>query len=264
MFKAIDCHSHINLEFFKEDYPEVLRRAFEAGVAVINIGTNKKDSEENIKIAKEFNEGVWAAAGVHPTEGEKLDYSFFKELAENEKVVAIGECGLDYFRIKEGDKKEKERQIKLFKEQIKLAKEVGKPLMLHLRTDEAYEEALNILEKEGELPGIIFHFYSGGEKFLERAIDLDAYFTFGGTLTFKEKNGQENEFETVLKKVPKEKILFETDAPFVAPEPYRGKRNEPIYVLETMKRAGEILRMSLEEICKIERENAERIFKIIL
>lgn len=261
-FKLVDCHAHINSEFFKEDCFEVLKRALQAGVAVINIGTNERDSEENIEIAKKFETGVWAAIGIHPTEEEKINYDFFKKLAENEKVVAVGECGLDYFRIKDDGKKKEEieRQKNLFREQIKIAREVEKPLMLHLRTAEAYRDALDILETENKRPKIIFHFYSGGEEFLERALKLDAYFTFGGTLTFKMKGGEKNEYEEVIKKVPKDRILIETDAPFVAPESNRGKRNEPIMIMETARKAAEILKMELEDFLEMEKKNAERVF----
>ncbi|MFA5172806.1 MAG: TatD family hydrolase [Candidatus Paceibacterota bacterium] len=267
-FKLIDCHAHVNSEFSKENYPEVLRRALETGIAVVNVGTNKKDSEENVKIAESFKEGVFATVGMHPTEEEKINYDFFRKLAENKKVVAVGECGLDYFRVKDDEFKirEIERQKDLFKEQIKLAKEVGKPLMLHLRTAEAYRDALEILRQAQDLkmPKIIFHFYSGGEEFLERALKLDAYFTFGGTLTFKMKGGEKNEYEEVIKKVPKDRILLETDAPFVAPEPNRGKRNEPIMIVETAKKAAEILEMELEEFLEIEKKNAENVFGVKL
>lgn len=266
MFRFADCHAHINSEFFKDDYFDVLNRALREKVAVVNVGTNKKDSEENVKIAENFKDGVFATIGIHPTEEEKIDYDFFKKLSESGRVVAIGECGLDYFRIKDDEFKtrEIERQKDLFKEQIKLAKEIEKPLMLHLRTAEAYKDALDILEAENERPKIIFHFYSGGEEFLERALKLDAYFTFGGTLTFKMKGGEKNDYEEIIKKVPKDRILLETDAPFVAPEPNRGKRNEPIMIMETAKKAADILKIKLEDFFKMEKENVERVFKIKL
>jgi len=277
MFKLIDCHSHVNSEFFKGEYPEVLKRAFEAGVAVINVGTNLKDSEENVKIAEKFEGSVWATVGVHPsetdfsTQGGLKDYDFLKKMAENEKVVAIGECGLDYkelkvksekLKVEEVDKinfdfkKEKERQVKLFKEQIRLAKEVGKPLMLHVRTEEAWQKIIEILEEESNLPKFICHFFSGDLEQAKKILKMGGYFTFGGVITFS------RDYDEIVKEIPLEAIMLETDSPFVAPEPYRGQKNRPEYVVEVAKKVAEIKEVSLEEVAEKTTETAKKVFKI--
>ncbi len=305
-FRLVDAHAHINSEFYPPhrragllnddvetdlgDWREVLARAAGAGIAVVNVGTNRRDSEENVKIAEEMREGVWATVGLHPTEKEDLpdgrqgfDYEFYRKMAEKKQVVAIGECGLDYnkfknqksiptlekgrnsdrsvgeIKIEEGEfLEEKRRQENIFREQIKLAREVGKPLMLHLRTEEAYADAIEILEEKRKLVlAVIFHFYSGTREQTERLLTWENFYvTVGGVITFS------RDYDEVLKMIPIEKMMVETDSPFVAPEPYRGKRNEPAYMVETVKKLAEIKGVSEEEAARMTTEVARRIFDL--
>lgn len=273
-FKLVDAHAHINSEFYKDDWRAVLERALNNGIAVVNVGTNKKDSEENVKIAEEMKEGVYATVGLHPTEEESFDYNFYKKLAGNGRVVAIGECGLDYYRIPNNESKilEKKRQEGIFREQIRLAGEVGKPLMLHLRTEEAYEDAIEMLDETihgtlGDFQKIVFHFYSGTKEQTERLLAWENFYvTVGGVITFV------RDYDEVLKMIPIERMMVETDSPFVTPEPYRsqlrradgrGARNEPAYIVETVKKLAEIKGVSEEEAARVTTETARRVLGLI-
>ena len=261
--QLIDCHAHINSEFYNDTWKDVLNEALTSGIWVINAGTNSKDSEENIIIANQFKEGVYASIGIHPTEEEKFDFSLFEKLAEDKKVVAVGECGLDYaiFARKHNETEKieeaKNRQKNLFLNHIKLAKKVKKPLMLHIREEEAYNDAIEILEKENFSDSVIFHFYSGNLKQTEKILNkFNAFFTFGGVITFA------REYDERINIIPLEKILLETDSPFVTPVPYRGQKNKPVYILETAKKIAEIRNVSLEEISEATTKNAKKVFNL--
>jgi len=261
--QLIDCHAHINSEFYHDDWKDVLDEALASGIWVINAGTNSKDSEENIIIANQYQEGVYASIGTHPTEKEEFNFIFFEKLTNNSKVVAIGECGLDYaIFAREHNETEKieeakNRQKNLFLNHIKLAKKVKKPLMLHIREEEAYNDAIEILEKENFSDSVIFHFYSGNLKQTEKILNkFNAFFTFGGVITFA------REYDERINIIPLEKILLETDSPFVAPVPYRGQKNKPVYILETAKKMAEIKNVSLEEILKATIKNAKKVFSL--
>src|SRR3989344_4595997 len=201
--------------------------------------------------------------------GEDFDYDYYKKLAQDSKVVAIGECGLDYYRLTE---ETKNKQVEVFIKQIELAREVGKPLMIHCR--EAFTDLIEILEKhliptpqppsQGEggasgrggrliSPGVV-HFFSGTIDDAEKLMDLGFSFSFGGVITFARA------YEKLIKFIPLDRILLETDAPYVAPLPYRGKRNEPLYVEEVAKKIAKILNKDFEEIARITTENAIKIF----
>jgi TatD DNase family protein len=175
-------------------------------------------------------------------------------MAEDEKVVAIGECGLDYFRLTE---ETKALQQKVFKEHIKLASEIGKPLMIHCRN--AFPDLISILQttdhKLPAIPGII-HFMTGTKEDARELLALGFSFSFGGVLTFA------RDYDEVVRSIPLERILLETDAPYVAPAPYRGKRNEPAYVMESAKKIAEIKDVPFEDVARVTTENAVRMFGI--
>ncbi len=260
MLKFFDAHTHANLAEFKDDYKEVIGRALAAGVGLVNVGTDINDSRRALEIAREFEkEPVYAAVGFHPeyAADRYFNYEAFKKLALDQKTVAIGECGLDYYR-EISDKKQETRgkQKAVFIEQIKLAHEVQKPLMVHCR--EAFNDLINILVScrtslVADNPGII-HFFSGTKDEAQKLIDLGFSFTFGGVITFA------RDHDEVIKSMPLDRILSETDAPFVAPVPYRGKRNEPAYVVKTVKKLAEIKNVSVDEMAVRTLENARRVF----
>lgn len=249
--KYVDIHAHLNFPEYDGDRAEVIKRTADAGVGVINIGTDKKTSAEVVKLAEE-NENMWAAVGAHPHDVEtEFDYEFYKNLALHPRVVAIGECGLDYFRVT--DEAVKLKQQELFKQQIKLAKEVGKTLMLHIR--DSYDEVLKMLEQE-KAGRAHAHFFAGNwgtaQKFLARGDSL----SFTGVITFT------HDYDEVVKNTPLDHLMAETDAPYVAPVPYRGGRNEPAYVIEVYKKIAELKGLPEEEVREALLGNVKRIFDI--
>jgi len=276
--KFFDAHTHANLEAFRGDYKETISRALSLGVGLVNIGTQKDTSLRAIEIAREFPSGVYAAVGLHPihtgksfhdadelgggeaakeftSRGETFDYEFYKKLALDPKTVAVGECGLDYFRVENGEAKEKQKAA--FLEQMKLAHEVKKPLMIHCRS--AFPELIKILEGNKNLlndkPGIT-HFMSGTKDEAKKLLDLGFYFAFGGVVTFT------RDYDEVIEFLPIERILSETDAPYVAPAPYRGKRNEPAYVIEVARKLAEIKNLSVEKMSERILRNTGEVFSL--
>ncbi|MDO8557191.1 MAG: TatD family hydrolase [Candidatus Jorgensenbacteria bacterium] len=268
----IDCHTHTQFSAFDSDRAAVVRRALDAGVAMVNVGTKKETSQSAILLAHSY-ENVYAAIGLHPIHAshsesdpeelkrgeanpeEGFDYEFYKKLAGDDKVVAIGECGLDYYRIQEDIEEVKKKQKDIFIQQIQLAYEVKKPLMIHCRS--ALQDLIELLTTNYSLltspPGIM-HFFSGTTDEAKKLLDMGFYFTFGGVVTFT------SDYDEVVKIVPMDRILSETDAPYVAPIPYRGKRNEPAYVLEVVKKLAELKKVSVETIAERILENAESVF----
>lgn len=270
MFKFIDIHSHLNLPEFKEDREEVIARLKALDIATIVIGVDKETSEEAVKIAQGKN-NIFAGIGLHPTDNrkEEFDAGFYRELGKNPEVVAVGECGLDYFRMQthtSGDGKsssdeEMKRQKEIFKKQIELALELDLPLMLHCRpsrgTMDAYEDVLEILEpiahKNKNVRGNV-HFFVGNVLIARRFLDLGFTFSFTGVLTFA------RDYDEIVRFLPLDRILSETDAPFVAPVPHRGKRCEPQYVEEVVKKIAEIRGEDHETVRSALAQNATDVF----
>ncbi|MBI4993728.1 TatD family hydrolase [Candidatus Wolfebacteria bacterium] len=256
----IDTHAHLNSGDFKSDYKEAIKRALDKNVWLVNIGTDFEKSKRAVEIANEFKEGVFAAVGIHPTDfNGNFNKQDFLDLAKNEKVVAIGECGLDYYRTEDVEARKKQKD--LFLKQIELASEVKKPLIIHCR--DANEDLLKILkENKSKLKTSeagIMHFFggSGAWENVDKYLDLGFYISFSGVITFPKYDHYED-----IARLPLDRILVETDSPFAAPVPFRGQRNEPAYVVEVAKKLAEILRMPLEEVCEITTENAKKIFGI--
>ena len=199
---------------------------------------------------------MFATVGLHPNDNKKevFDHEAYKNLAlSSSRVVAIGECGLDYFRG--ADEAEKARQKDIFIKQIKLAKELNKPLMIHCR--EAFEDLIKILQEVGGGFSGVVHFFNGTTQNAKVLLDMGFYFSFGGVLTFT------RDYDEQVKFIPLDKILLETDAPYVAPVPYRGKRNEPLYVVEVAKKIAEIKGATLEEVAHLTTNNALSVFGIL-
>lgn len=248
--KYIDIHSHLGFPEFK-DLEDVIKRMREAGVGTITVGTDLESSKRAVKIAEE-NENIRACIGAHPADDRNFVFEEkdFVDLVKNPKVVAVGECGLDYFRIKEDG--EKERQKREFIKQIEFAQKYGKPLMLHIRDahDDAYEILKNCKVKAN------MHFFTGSYEQAKKFLDLGFTFSFPGVITFAK------ETEDAVKNIPLEKIHAETDSPFAAPVPYRGKRNEPAYVVEVVKKIAEIKGENLEKVRAQLLENARKMFGV--
>lgn len=279
MPKYIDIHSHVNFKAFDEDRDEVIKRALASDTWVINVGTQIDTSRKAVEIANQYEEGVYAIIGLHPihtgasyhdekelgeggkeftSRGEMFDKETYRELLKDPKVVAIGECGLDYFRCTE---ESIEKQKKAFIAQIELANEFNKPLMLHIRnnpddiTRNAYTDALEVLKKHAKVRGDV-HFFAGTWE------DARGYLDFGFTLSFTGVITFARSYDDVIRNTPIDMIMTETDAPYVTPAPYRGKRNEPIYVSEVVKKIAEIKGIPVEEAAQAIINNAKRVFGI--
>lgn len=267
MPEYIDIHSHISFPDYDRDREAVIRRMKEKNIWAIDVGTNFENSRKAAENAA-ANQNIFASAGLHPTDDESEDFvtAVYKKLFENPKVVAVGECGLDYFRLGENNqasqklkvKSGKERQINIFKSQIDLALELDKPLMIHCR--DAYADLLEILRPYSVMYGSKLrgnmHFFAGGQKEAKRFLDLGFMLSFTGVITFA------RDYDEIIKSIPIDMILAETDSPFVAPVLHRGKRNEPIYIKEVIQKIAEIKNISREEVAKTTTENAVRLFNL--
>lgn len=257
--RYIDIHCHLDFPDYGTELSEVLMRMKEREVGAITIGTDLESAKRAVKIAEE-NENVWACIGAHPEETE-FDEVLFEKLVVNERVVAIGECGLDFFRLKPEElERERERQTILFKQQIEFALKYNKPLMLHCRSGlrDAYDDTLQILagyKKEwGDKLRGNAHFFAGSIKQAKKFFDLGFAISFTGVVTFT------HDYDEVIKFAPTDSIMSETDSPFVAPVPHRGKRNEPTFVIEVAKKIAE-LRGEEEELVRLQLlENARKMF----
>ena len=270
MPKLVDSHAHMQFADYDEDRAQVIQRALDEGIWIVNAGSNLENSKSAIKLADEYEDGVYATVGIHPSEAEE---GFNKEkmrlLASHPKCVAIGECGLEYssrVRLAEigfSEMDNKEAQAELFTHHINLSHETNKPLVIHCR--DAYEDLYEILKRsEGLLiknrPALM-HFFSGTTADAEKFLKLGCIFSFGGAVTFPPKPNQ-TDFISLIKMLPMQAIVLETDCPYVAPEPFRGKRNEPSYITYVAEKIAEIKGVSLQEITEQTTENALKFFAI--
>lgn len=261
----IDAHAHLNFNAFDADRDEVISRTLAKNIWHVNVGTQAKTAATAVSLAEKYQEGVYAIIGLHPihtsqsfhdeaelgeggieftSTGEQFDFDFYKKLAQSDKVVGIGECGLDYFR---SSVEQKEIQVNNFVRQIELANSVQKPLMLHIRQGtegesiKAYTDASDILKRESKVLGNV-HFFAGSVAEAKTFLDMGFYLSFTGVITFA-KN-----YEELVKFIPLDRILIETDCPYVPPTPFRGARNEPLYVEEVAKKVALVKGLSLEEV----------------
>lgn len=256
-FELIDTHCHLDSEPFSEDRDACIARAVSAGVTrMITIGTGAglAGASRAIGIAEKFPI-VWATVGVHPhNAADDFELETLEKLAQHPKVVAIGETGLDFFR----DWAPKDKQYATFIAQIEVARRVRKPLVIHSR--DAGEEALRILTEHGAADvGGVFHCFSEDATFAKRLRDINFRVSFPGQITFKKADA----VREICKAIPLEQILIETDSPFLSPEPHRGKRCEPAFVVETARRIAAIKGLSLEELAAITTSNARSLFTLL-
>lgn len=262
--KIFDIHSHLNFPDFNKDREEVIKRMQENNTWTICVGADRKTSQECVELAEKY-ENIFASVGIHPTEETEFplgnSVSKLRQLAQHPKVVAIGECGLDYYRIQ--NKELRIKQQDLFKKQIELALEFNKPLIIHCR--DAHDDLIVILKArlavgqaesyklKANLRGNI-HFFSGTWEQAQKYFDLGFTISFAGPITFS------NQYDEIIKNAPMDKIMIETDAPFATPAPYRGKRNEPIYAIEMAKKIAEVKNITVEEILTATTANALKLF----
>ena len=252
----IDSHAHLEMPDFRKDLEQVIQRAKESGVGhIFTVGTEKKDWKRTLEIA-DSHPSIYAILGVHPHNAKEIDdqtYPTLREHCLNEKVKAYGEIGLDFFR----NRSPRDIQLKRFREQIALARELGLPIVVHDR--EAHRETLEILRSENaEGCGGIIHCFSGDYEMARACMDMGFYISIPGSITFKNAES----LREVVGRIPLESLLIETDAPFITPEPFRGKRNEPSYVRYTAQKVAEIKKVSFEKVAEVTTENALRVYRL--
>lgn len=275
-YMLIDTHAHVNFKDFENDRKEVIQRSLVNGIWMINVGSQFSTSQRAVKMSEEYEEGVYAAVGLHPVHlsshpfhdqvdnqedveftprSENFEKEKYQELAKNEKVVAIGEVGLDYFHNKDN----KEIQQKVFAEQIDLACEMDLPIIIHCR--EAHEDNIQTLREKkkeyGEKMRGVMHCFSGGIEEAQIYVEeLGLHLGFNGIITFA------RDYDEVLRQIDPNKILVETDCPYLTPVPFRGKRNEPLYVEYAAHKIAEIKGTSLGEVAKTTTKNAKKLFAL--
>ncbi len=287
----IDTHSHLHFSSYDQDREQVHQRMREFDVKTITVGTAMTTSGSAVEYAEKHAD-TWASVGYHPEhltspfedEDEKgvlgVPYAAdeLKRLAQSPRVVAIGETGLDYHRLEEGDRASREKQIKCFREQIQIAQELNKALVVHMR--DAFLDTYNILRDTrnvtretsaandksritSHVSQIVIHAFSGTYEEAKKFLDLDCYLGIGGIVTFKPRKGTLaiDSLSEIVKKIPLDKILLETDAPWLAPQPVRGQRNEPTYVRFVAEHIAKILELPYEHICEMTTENARKCFR---
>ncbi len=278
MSRLIDTHAHINFEAYGADRRQVIENSLNEGVFMVNVGVNYASSLRAVEISKEYGDGIWAAIGLHPEnivfEPEKslepevnpenieemdFDVALYRGLVKSsDKVIAIGEIGLDYLRLPKNEARAariRAKQAEVFKQQLTLSRELGLPAIIHTRM--AHKDTINALREfagpQGSVNGVI-HCFTGNVDELRQYCDLGSYFGLNGII-FK------LDLDEAIAKMPLERILLETDCPFLSPLP-EVKRNEPRFVLNVAERVAQIRNDSVETIIEAATENAKRLFRI--
>lgn len=283
----IDTHCHVHFNAYKQDMDEVIKHALAVGVFMITVGTQQDTSRRAVEVAEKYD-GVWATIGLHPshtseqsfedddetptstikTRSEEFDPAFYRELAQNKKVVAIGECGLDYYHLPENilvEEAKKKQKIALCA-QLDLADELGLPVIIHSR--EAHTDQMEILREyiaAGKLTRRgVAHCFTGTLEEANDYINLGFLISVTGIIAFspRKSDGSISPLQKIIQQISLESVMVETDAPYLAPPPYRGKRNEPAYVIEVAKKLAELHGKSLEEVIEATNNNAKRFFGI--
>jgi TatD DNase family protein len=245
--RLFDAHCHLQLPQYDADRVEVLARMQNADMGAVIIGTDYETSKAGLELAQQHN-FLWASIGLHPNDNmdEQFDVARYEALARDPKVVAIGECGLDYFRTTG------QGQRKRFESQIALAQTVNKALIIHCRN--AHEDMLAILKEHKPTVPVVIHFFTGSGELAQQYLDVGCYLSFPGPITYTDM------YDDSIRICPMDKMLIETDSPFAAPVPNRGKRNEPAYVADVAKKIAAIKGISADEVMAETLKNAQRVF----
>ncbi|AUO11999.1 TatD family hydrolase [Priestia megaterium] len=251
-----DTHVHLNAEQYEDDLQEVINRALEKGVQnMVVVGFDEPTIKKAIQIAETYD-FIYASVGWHPVDAVDMTdehLAWIEELAQHPKVVALGEMGLDYH----WDKSPKEVQKDVFRRQIRLARKVNLPIIIHNR--DATEDVVTILKEEHvEEVGGIMHCFTGSIEVAKQCMDMNMYISFGGPVTFKNAKKPKE----VATELPLDKLLIETDCPYLTPHPFRGKRNEPGYVSYVAEQIAELKGITYEELAEITTANAKKLFGI--
>ena len=277
----IDTHAHVNFNAFKDDADEVIRRSLASDTLMILVGAEVKTSKRALEFANKYEKGVYAAVGLHPmhtfeqkaegedynftTREEEFSYDVYEKLAQFRKVVAIGEIGLDYYHIdaKSNMAVVKQKQKEIFLQQLKLAKNLKLPVIIHCR--QAHDDMLEILkkfrkERKDDMPKDkvwgVMHCFSGDEELAWQYFSLGLNISFTGLITFSAQ------WDDLIRRLPNDKFMVETDCPYMTPEPFRGQRNEPVLVKKVAERIAEIKNLSFERIAELSTANARKLFNI--
>jgi TatD DNase family protein len=256
----IDSHIHLDDERYREDLDEVLERAKQGGVGRYIIpGADIRTLERAVELAERYD-SVYFAVGIHPYDKEQYDEAVLERYVTHPKCVAVGECGLDYFRLEGSDEEkseEKAAQKKVFVAQIALAKRHNKPLIIHIR-DASHDSKMILLEQNAGEVGGVLHCFNADEELLSLAKE-NFYFGIGGVLTFTNARKLVN----VLPKIPPDRLIIETDGPYLTPHPHRGKRNEPLYTTLVRDKMADILELDGQTVEQLTTENARKLFNIL-
>jgi TatD DNase family protein len=253
---VIDSHCHVVREYFAHDQAEVIERALSSGVKyLVNPGCSLADAEEVLELTRLYKP-LYGGVGIHPHEAKTWDAGSeakIKHYAGQEKIVGIGECGLDYYY----NHSEPETQRTVFAHHVRIARELNLPVIVHCR--DAWDECMDIIEEAGknEVDGV-FHCFTGGPELLPRIARLGFYMSFSGIVTFKKSEA----IQEAARLAPSDKILVETDCPYLAPQKVRGKRNEPAYVWMVAEKVAELRGISLKEVADFSAQNTCRLFKL--
>jgi len=247
----IDSHAHLTAKAYRKDLEAVLQRARKAGViSILTVGYDMASSEAGVQLAEKYPE-VYGAVGIHPHDATTLNLDALgrlEELAASPKIIAVGEVGLDFYR----DLSPRRIQEDAFRLQIGLAKDLELPIIVHDR--DAHQRTVQVLKEEGVSRGVL-HCFSGDVNLARQAIEMGLYISFAGPITFDGKKAAE-----ILGRIPEDRILIETDCPYLAPVPYRGKRNEPAYVRHVLERVAAILGRPVEEVDALTTQNTKTLF----
>jgi len=247
----VDTHTHLDNEKFLEDVDEVINRAIENGVKKFIIpAADPKDLKRAIELAEKYDE-IYFAVGVHPVDIDKYEDKLLLDFITHPKCVAVGEIGLDYYWVKDEDKRNKQKEI--FQRQIDIAKEYNKPIIIHVR--DATADTYEIVKNNSDIKGV-FHCFNAAHQLLDFADRF--YYGIGGVITFKNAR----KLVEVFPKIPKNRVLIETDAPYLTPHPFRGKRNEPMYTIYVRDKIAKLWEVDKKEVEEITTENAKRLFNI--
>lgn len=277
----IDTHCHVNFSAYKDDSDEVIKRCLDNNIWLINVGSQLSTSQRVLEIANKYTQGVYAIVGLHPihlykmhvdeaeqgldfvTRAEEFDYEVYKKLAQQPKVVGIGEMGIDYFHLPHDENPDevKIKQKQTFLQGLKLAKELNKPITIHTRpskgTQDAYDDEIDILQKANYFKGVV-HCFVGTAEQAQKFIDMGLLLSFTGIVTFKNAK----EVQAIVKTIPLNKIMIETDSPYLSPEPFRGSRNEPSFVEYVARKIAELKGLSYDEVAEVTSNTAKNFFNI--
>lgn len=254
--QIIDSHAHLTWDSFAEDQKDVIARAFAEGVVqIVQAGVDLKTIPEMVKLTEEYKE-IFIGVGLHPHEANLWDDEadkLLRETAKHPRVVAIGECGLDFYY----NHSDRDAQLRCFKAQIEIARDLNKPLIIHSR--DAFDDTFTLLEEvgQGKVRGV-FHCFTGGPEVLPRIEALDFYVSFSGIVTFSSAKN----IQAAAPLVREDRILVETDCPYLAPQPMRGKRNEPAYVWHVAEKIAQLRNVELSQVASSTVENTRRLFNL--